>query len=108
MCRRLQGVDANAAIHKRVTQIGPMKALGVPAQSGASANCRADWARFRRLPVRQTPIRTSKATLESAARKAGLGTTLVDRIEDYPRPRLGSAGGHRRVTSFEQIDALSM
>lgn len=41
-----------------------------------------------------------------AARQAGLGTTLVDRIEDYPRPRLGSAGGHRRVTSFEQLDAL--
>ena len=40
-----------------------------------------------------------------AAREAGLDTVLLDRIEDYPRPRTGEAThGHRRVTSFEQID----
>lgn len=42
-----------------------------------------------------------------AAREAGLGTVLVDRIEDYPQPRLGDdSHGHRRVSSFEQIGAL--
>jgi enolase-phosphatase E1 len=40
-----------------------------------------------------------------AARDAGLGTVLVDRLDDYPQPRQGDAGhGHRRVTSFADID----
>jgi enolase-phosphatase E1 len=40
-----------------------------------------------------------------AARGAGLATVLVDRREDYPRPREGEAThGHARVESFAQID----
>jgi enolase-phosphatase E1 len=40
-----------------------------------------------------------------AARDAGLDTVLVDRIEDYPQPRLGDAThGHTRVTDFSAID----
>jgi len=40
-----------------------------------------------------------------AAREAGMGTVLIDRLEDYPMPRSGSAtSGHRRVDSFERID----
>ena len=39
-----------------------------------------------------------------AARTAGLATTLLDRREDYPQPRLGEAThGHPRVTSFAEI-----
>lgn len=40
-----------------------------------------------------------------AAREAGMRTVLLDRREDYPRPRHDAAtGGHVRVESFEQID----
>jgi len=40
-----------------------------------------------------------------AARDAGMATTLVDRREDYPLPRLGEAThGHRRVESFAAIE----
>ena len=40
-----------------------------------------------------------------AAREAGMRTLLLDRREDYPQPRHGTAsGGHHRVESFEQID----
>lgn len=40
-----------------------------------------------------------------AAREAGLQTVLVDRIADYPQPRLGEAAhGHRRVESFSEIE----
>lgn len=40
-----------------------------------------------------------------AAREAGLGTVLVDRLQDYPTPRdAQAANGHPRVTGFEQID----
>ena len=40
-----------------------------------------------------------------AAREAGLATVLVDRRDDYPRPRLGDdTHGHRRVESFADID----
>jgi enolase-phosphatase E1 len=40
-----------------------------------------------------------------AAREAGFATTLVDRREDYPQPRLGEAThGHARVESFDAID----
>ena len=40
-----------------------------------------------------------------AAREAGMRTVLVDRPEDYPRPREGDAtGGHARVTGFDQVD----
>jgi len=39
-----------------------------------------------------------------AARKAGLGTVLVDRLDDYPTPRHGAAAnGHDRVTGFDQL-----
>lgn len=39
-----------------------------------------------------------------AARDAGLHTTLVDRREDYPQPRLGEAThGHPRVESFAEV-----
>lgn len=40
-----------------------------------------------------------------AAREAGLQTALIDRLQDYPRPRLGDAThGHRRAESFSEID----
>jgi enolase-phosphatase E1 len=40
-----------------------------------------------------------------AARTAGMDTTLLDRREDYPTPRLGEAtNGHRRVESFDAIE----
>lgn len=40
-----------------------------------------------------------------AARDAGLGSVLVDRLQDYPQPRLGDAAhGHIRVQQFSQID----
>ncbi|HEY4530714.1 MAG TPA: acireductone synthase [Luteimonas sp.] len=40
-----------------------------------------------------------------AAREAGLRTVLVDRLEDYPEPRLGDAcNGHPRVTTFTEIN----
>ncbi|MFC4728832.1 acireductone synthase [Coralloluteibacterium thermophilus] len=40
-----------------------------------------------------------------AAREAGLETVLVDRREDYPEPREGTAThGHHRVESFAEID----
>jgi enolase-phosphatase E1 len=40
-----------------------------------------------------------------AARDAGLATALVDRIEDYPRPRRGDAThDHRRVETFAALD----
>jgi len=40
-----------------------------------------------------------------AAREAGMGTVLLDRPEDYPRPRTAeAAGGHRRVESFDEIE----
>ncbi|MFN3842265.1 MAG: acireductone synthase [Rehaibacterium terrae] len=39
-----------------------------------------------------------------AAREAGLDTVLLDRPQDYPQPRTGEAAhGHRRVTSFAEI-----
>ncbi|ATE72488.1 acireductone synthase [Lysobacter capsici] len=39
-----------------------------------------------------------------AAREAGVGTVLVDRLDDYPQPREGEAThGHARVTGFDQI-----
>jgi enolase-phosphatase E1 len=40
-----------------------------------------------------------------AAREAGLRTILVDRRDDYPRPRLSEdANGHPRVESFAAIE----
>ena len=40
-----------------------------------------------------------------AARDAGMRTVLIDRLEDYPQPRLGdAANGHHRVERFDQID----
>lgn len=39
-----------------------------------------------------------------AAREAGMQTRLVDRLQDYPQPRLGAgANGHERVTGFDQV-----
>ncbi|WP_046657014.1 acireductone synthase [Lysobacter capsici] len=39
-----------------------------------------------------------------AAREAGVGTVLVDRLDDYPQPREGEAThGHARVTRFDQV-----
>lgn len=39
-----------------------------------------------------------------AARDAGMATVLLDRREDYPQPREGeAAGGHARVTGFDQV-----
>lgn len=39
-----------------------------------------------------------------AAREAGMDTVLVDRIQDYPLPRLAEAcNGHHRVESFANI-----
>jgi len=39
-----------------------------------------------------------------AAREAGVGTVLVDRLDDYPQPREGEAThGHVRVTGFDQV-----
>ncbi|WP_460811787.1 acireductone synthase [Luteimonas pelagia] len=39
-----------------------------------------------------------------AAREGGMATTLVDRREDYPEPRTGTAAnGHPRVTTFADI-----
>ncbi len=43
-----------------------------------------------------------------AAREAGLQTVLIDRIDDYPQPRLGDAAhGHRRVESFSEIELFA-
>ncbi len=43
-----------------------------------------------------------------AARLAGMQTTLVDRIENYPQSREGAASrGHPRATSFAGIDVDS-
>ena len=40
-----------------------------------------------------------------AAREAGLATVLIDRLEDYPQPRLGEAAhGHIRATAFDQVE----
>ena len=40
-----------------------------------------------------------------AAREAGLATVLVDRRDDYPKPRTGAAThGHPRAESFTEID----
>ena len=40
-----------------------------------------------------------------AAREAGLATVLIDRLDDYPRPREGEAAhGHARATAFDQVE----
>ncbi|MFC3552217.1 acireductone synthase [Lysobacter cavernae] len=39
-----------------------------------------------------------------AARTAGMGTALIDRLQDYPQPRHGNAtSGHARVESFSEL-----
>jgi enolase-phosphatase E1 len=39
-----------------------------------------------------------------AARDAGWQTALVDRLDDYPQPRLGEAcNGHQRINTFSQL-----
>lgn len=43
-----------------------------------------------------------------AARDAGLGTVLIDRLDDYPEPRSGAAAnGHPRAISFADVDVGS-
>jgi len=40
-----------------------------------------------------------------AAREAGLATVLIDRLDDYPQPRVGEAAhGHARATVFDQVE----
>ena len=40
-----------------------------------------------------------------AARDAGMNTVLLDRLGDYPKPRLDEAThGHQRVTSFKAVN----
>jgi enolase-phosphatase E1 len=41
-----------------------------------------------------------------AARDAGMRTALLDRLEDYPQPRLDEAAthGHTRVERFDEVD----
>ncbi|KQZ55550.1 MULTISPECIES: acireductone synthase [unclassified Lysobacter] len=40
-----------------------------------------------------------------AAREAGLTTVLIDRLDDYPQPRVGEAAhGHARATAFDQVE----
>lgn len=40
-----------------------------------------------------------------AARDAGLRTQLIDRLQDYPQPRLGDAAhGHPRSTDFASVE----
>lgn len=40
-----------------------------------------------------------------AAREAGMRTVLIDRLEDYPQPRVDDAThGHPRVERFDRID----
>jgi len=44
-----------------------------------------------------------------AARDAGMRTVLVDRLEDYPRPRMDDAtNSHMRVETFKDIDPTSI
>jgi enolase-phosphatase E1 len=44
-----------------------------------------------------------------AARDAGMRTVLLDRREDYPRPRDAAAcNGHPRVETFDAVDPLLM
>jgi enolase-phosphatase E1 len=39
-----------------------------------------------------------------AAREAGMQTRLIDRLQDYPNPRVGdAANGHVRVSSFADV-----
>ena len=39
-----------------------------------------------------------------AAREAGMQTRLIDRVQDYPEPRIGDAAkGHVRVSSFADV-----
>jgi enolase-phosphatase E1 len=39
-----------------------------------------------------------------AAREAGMRTVLIDRLEDYPQPRIDAAAhGHQRAARFDQI-----
>ena len=58
------------------------------------------------LPADQVLFLSDVVEELDAARDAGLQTILVDRLEDYPTPRVGDAcHGHRRVESFSDIFA---
>lgn len=42
-----------------------------------------------------------------AAREAGMDTVLIDRLEDYPKPRgADAANGHRRLETFADINPI--
>jgi len=59
------------------------------------------------IPASNTLFLSDVVAELDAARASGLQTMLVDRLHDYPQPRLGQAcNGHRRVTDFSQITAL--
>ncbi len=56
------------------------------------------------LPPNQVLFLSDVVEELDAARAAGMHTVLVDRLEDYPRPRLEEAAhGHTRVTGFQEI-----
>jgi enolase-phosphatase E1 len=56
------------------------------------------------LPADEIVFLSDVAEELDAAREAGVGTVLVDRLDDYPQPREGDAThGHVRVTRFDQV-----
>ncbi|MGO1068169.1 acireductone synthase [Lysobacter sp. CA199] len=57
------------------------------------------------LPAEEIVFLSDVVEELDAAREAGLETVLLDRIEDYPKPREGAAThDHPRATSFDQIE----
>jgi enolase-phosphatase E1 len=58
-----------------------------------------------RIPAGEIVFLSDVVEELDAAREAGLQTVLIDRLEDYPKPRQGDAAhGHRRVERFDQIE----
>jgi enolase-phosphatase E1 len=58
-----------------------------------------------RIPASEIVFLSDVVEELDAAREAGLQTVLIDRLEDYPKPRQGDAAhGHRRVERFDQIE----
>ena len=56
------------------------------------------------LPPNQVLFLSDVVEELDAARSAGMHTVLVDRLEDYPAPRLEEAAhGHTRVSGFQDI-----
>lgn len=57
------------------------------------------------LPADEILFLSDVVEESDAAREAGLATVLIDRLEDYPQPRLGEAAhGHIRATAFDQVE----